>query len=130
MEREDVIAPKDLLEDASIGRRPAYEWVEGKLGTLKRKYGLVRFKSDLREFEVTETSKSERGGSFIGQEERGNEAVGFLAGFVDGELKMLSVFADLEGRFIRFLRVGYSEQFNEWRGTREDFDTSLDHLLG
>ncbi|MFV1916904.1 MAG: hypothetical protein ACC618_00220 [Patescibacteria group bacterium] len=129
MEREAAITPKDLLIDATIGRRPAYEWAESKLSTLKRKYGLRKFNADFNDLEVIEEVYSEGVVAFTGLEEIDNEEVGFIAGFIDGELKMISVFANLRGRFARFLRTGYKEQFNEWGSKREDFETDLENLL-
>ena len=126
MEREAVSVSNDLLEGKTIGNRPAYEWVESKLSSLRRKYKLGKFKADLYDFEVKETIHSERVVSFTGLEETGNEEVGFIAGFVEGELKMLSVFANLEDRFARFIRTGYNEQFNEWVLARKELDVIAD----
>lgn len=113
MERDSVYVSSGILENETIGNKPAYEWIEERLKLLKQDFKLGRFKADSRNFVLIKTDERESVQLFLGQEELGEEAVGFVAGFVDRKLKMLSVFVDLEDRIVWVRREGYREQSNQ-----------------
>ena len=113
MERDSVYVSSGILENETIGNKLAYQWVEERLKLLKQDFKLGRFKADPRNFVLIKTDERECVQLFLGQEELGEEAIGFVAGFVNRKLKMLSVFADLEDRIVWVRREGYREQSNQ-----------------
>lgn len=107
MDKEAVNVYKNLLESDEIGIKPAYEWVEQHLDELKQKYGLFRFKVEPRDYELI---GYEEGETILGQEELEDEAIGFVAVFIDGNLRMLSVFADLKERIVRVQKIDHKKE--------------------
>lgn len=101
------------MEREIIGSRSALEWVKEGIGALRKEFELGRFKARFRDFKIIETTRSDRVVTFVGQEELGVEAIGFIAGFVDGKIKMLSVFVDLKDRFVWIKKEGNREKLNE-----------------
>lgn len=110
MEKEAEDIHKNPLESEKIGIKPAYEWVEEQLEKLREKYGLKKFKAAPRDFELIRYGEGERSESLLGQEELGEEAIGFVAEYIDGELRMLSVFIDLKDRRARIQKIGYKKE--------------------
>ncbi len=110
MERGAVHTHVSLLESEKIGREPAFEWVEKQLKKLRQKYNLSKFQVDPRDYELWPIPTPPRVKELLGQEEIGQEAVGFIAGYIDGELRMLSVFVDLGDRIARIQKNDYKKE--------------------
>lgn len=104
---------REVLGYDTIGNTPGCEWIETKLNFLCEEFNLEYFKKRSHYFEVRTYKMTEDSESILGQWEVGEEAVGFIAGYLNSRLRMLSVFADLAERFVWIKKEGRGEVFRQ-----------------
>ena len=97
----------------TIGNTLGCEWIETKLNFLCEEFNLEYFKKRGHFFEVRTYKMTEDSELILGQQELGEEAVGFIAGYLHSRLRMLSVFADLAERFAWIKKEGRREVFHQ-----------------
>lgn len=104
---------REVLGYDAIGNTPGCEWIETKLNFLCEQFNLEKFKKRSHYFEVRTYKMIEDSESILGQWEVGEEAVGFIAGYLHSRLRMLSVFADLDEKFVWIKKEGRREVFRQ-----------------
>lgn len=108
-----TLSLKEVLGFDIIGTTMGSQWVEERLKRLCEEFNLEKFKKRSHHFE-TRTYKMTKNSEFIlGQWEVGEEAVGFIAGYIHARLRMLSIFADLEDRFVWVRKGRKKEEFHQ-----------------
>ena len=108
-----TLSLKEVLGEDSIGNTVGYQWVETKLQLLCDELNLEKFKVRSHYFGVR-TYKMKNNSEFIlGQWEAGEDAVGFVAGYIRSRLRTLSVFADLEDKFVWVRKGRRKEEFHQ-----------------
>jgi hypothetical protein len=102
---------RDILGGKVLGNKPGNEWVEKRLKRLQEKLKLQVFDLE-RGFSINRRTPDEISEIFYGEKILGEGIVGFSAGVIGGELKMLSVFAALSNRLVWIRKeVGQREEF-------------------
>lgn len=113
MSWEESFTLRDILGNRTLGSKLAYKWVEKALKRLQEDLELSRFDLGGR-FQLTKLTPEIGRETLSGQKEFGKEAIGFTAGVIDGELRMVSVFAFLKDRFVWIRKeVGEGEEYHQ-----------------
>lgn len=105
----------DLLGDEVLGGKSATKWVEAELDILIESNKLGRLRPKRKDFKVVRFIKDTDIEIIVGQKELGSEAVGFIACYASRKLRTLSVFADLEDKFIWTIKEGRRQKEFEIR---------------
>ena len=112
---------RDILGHRPFKNKLASEWIEDIFGRLQEKTDLSLPNLD-GGLTVSIVSPDVSRVALSGQKVLPKATVGFNAGFISGELRMLSVFAFLEDRFI-WMTEGASRRENFYQVFFESKDT-------